>query len=275
MFSGTVNQTGGANGAVRRFYDNSTLTAVADYTSFQTDVNTANAKGFRQTGANATNRFVGKTTFGATTTPTALVLVAAGTTAVPPVQQTSGTLNTTALAGAVEYNNSHYMTKNSGLRFALEGVIADSYADVSNTGTSETDIYTYTTPANTLAADGEKVKFRYILNLSDVTSQANIKVYFAGTSIMTTGNLNIASTGAMDISGYIVRTSSTTARAVVTIISPNTSIASLITETDLTSLTLSGTNILKITGTAGGGTGGSGDITGKMATVSWQAVAAN
>ena len=70
LFSGTVNQTGGANGIVRAVYDNPTLTAVADYRSFQTDVNTANAKGFVQTGGSSTNTFVGATGFGSTTAPT-------------------------------------------------------------------------------------------------------------------------------------------------------------------------------------------------------------
>ena len=75
LFSGTVNQTGGANGIVRAVYDNPTLTAVADYRSFQTDVNTANAKGFVQTGASSTNNFVGNTAVGTASTPNASALI--------------------------------------------------------------------------------------------------------------------------------------------------------------------------------------------------------
>jgi len=91
VFTGTMNQTGGANGPIRRVYDNSTLTAVADYTSFQTDVNTANAIGFRQTGATSTNRFVGKTAFGSTTTPTRMVDIT-GNIAVSDLTATPTTL---------------------------------------------------------------------------------------------------------------------------------------------------------------------------------------
>lgn len=66
----TVNQTGGANGITRGFYDNPTLTAIADYRSFETAVNSSSAKGFYQTGSSTTNNFVGATGFGATTAPT-------------------------------------------------------------------------------------------------------------------------------------------------------------------------------------------------------------
>jgi len=66
----TVNQTGGANGRVVGFYDNPTLTAVADYRSFESNVNNSAAKGFYQTGSSTTNNFVGATGFGATTAPT-------------------------------------------------------------------------------------------------------------------------------------------------------------------------------------------------------------
>ena len=66
----TVNQTGGANGITRGFYDNPTLTAIADYRSFETAVNSSSAKGFYQTGSSTTNTFVGATGFGATTAPT-------------------------------------------------------------------------------------------------------------------------------------------------------------------------------------------------------------
>lgn len=201
--------------------------------------------------------------------------IAAGTSILPSMKIATGTLLSTAAAGAFEYNNSFYATKASGLRFALEGTIADFYTDVNNSGTGETDIYSYTTPASTLAADGEKVFFSYSLNLTDITATATIKCYFAGTEIANTGALTVSATGAVIVSGWIVRTSSTTARASVNISSPTASTAVYTAQTDLTGLTLSGTNILKITAQAGGGTGGNNDIVGKSGTVSWRGVAAN
>lgn len=63
-FTGTFNQTGGASGIIRSFYVNPTLTAVADFRSYETTVNTANAFGFYQSGANSPNYFNGKTGVG-------------------------------------------------------------------------------------------------------------------------------------------------------------------------------------------------------------------
>ena len=275
IFDGTLNQTGGANGIIRGINIAHTMTAVADYRAIEIADNLANTKGIYQTGSLTTNNFVGKTTFGATTTPTAYIMIAAGTSTVPAIQQTPGTLNTVASGGAYEYSGSHYQTKSSGLRYAEGGVIADHYTDVANSGTGETDIYTYTTPASTLAADGEKISFSYTLNLSDITATAQIKVYFAATAIANTGALTVSATGAVIVSGWIVRTSATTARASVNIASPSASTAVYTAQTDLTSLTLSGTNILKCTAQSAGAGGGSSDITGKSGTVSWSGVAAN
>lgn len=211
------------------------------------------------------------------TSPSALFHLPAGSASATyaPLKFTTGTLNTTAEAGTKEYNGTHYATKASGLRYASEGTIADFYTDVNNSGTGETDIYTYTTPASTLANDGEKVFFNYTLNLADITATATIKCYFAGTAIANTGALTVSATGAVIVTGWIVRTSSTTARASVNIASPTASTAVYTSQTDLTGLTLSGTNIVKVTAQAGGGTGGSNDIVGKSGTVSWRGVAAN
>ena len=71
-FTGTFNQTGGASGIIRAFYVNPTLTAVADFRSYETAVNTANAFGFHQSGANSPNYFNGKSGFGDSTPETQL-----------------------------------------------------------------------------------------------------------------------------------------------------------------------------------------------------------
>ncbi len=68
-FTGTFNQTGGANGTTRGIYLNQTLTAVADFRALEIAANHASAKGIYQTGSSTTNNFVGKTRFGGTTTP--------------------------------------------------------------------------------------------------------------------------------------------------------------------------------------------------------------
>ena len=74
-FTGTFNQTGGANGITRGIYLNQTLTAVTDFRAIEIAANEADAKGIYQTGSSTTNNFVGNTSFGTTTAPNASALI--------------------------------------------------------------------------------------------------------------------------------------------------------------------------------------------------------
>ena len=120
-FTGTINQTGGANGIVRSIYDNRTITAAADFRSIEIAVNSSSAKGIYQSGSSTTNNFVGKTTFGATTSPTALVLLAAGTATAntAPLKFTSGTNLSSVEDGAVEYDGSNYFGSVGSTRYTF------------------------------------------------------------------------------------------------------------------------------------------------------------
>lgn len=232
-----------------------------------------------QTGAtnNYAAQFLGGNTGFGTSAPTALIHLAAGTAVAntAPLQFTAGTNETTARGATQEYNNSFYQTKNSGLRYGLGGVIADFTSDVNNSGTSETDLYTYTTPASTLAATGEKIIATFCGTFNDATATAQIKAYFAGTSILDTGAITISGTGSWTIDIIVIRTGSTTARAMARLATPTASTAIYSSETDLTSLTFTNTNIIKITGTAGGATGGNNDITAKLGYIEWKGPANN
>lgn len=205
------------------------------------------------------------------------ILLAAGTTTAgtSPEKYTSGPLMTTIEAGAVEFNGGHYRSSTALNRTGQGGPIAHFIADVQNSGTSETDIQTYTTKASTLGATGEMLVFDYTMVLNDATATAQIKVLFAGTTIGDTGALTVSATGAVIIKGWIIRTGASTARASVIISSPTTSTPVYTAETDLTGLTFTNTNILKTTATAGGAGGGSSDITGKMGVIYWWPAVAN
>lgn len=74
-FTGTFNQTGGANGITRGIFLNQALTAVADFRGIEIAYSNSNAKGVYQTGANTTNNFVGRTAFGTTSAPDASTLI--------------------------------------------------------------------------------------------------------------------------------------------------------------------------------------------------------
>lgn len=207
----------------------------------------------------ATNNGVG---FG-TATPTSKAEFAAGSTTAntAPIEFNSGATETTIRSGLLQYNDQFYLSNVALNQLGMGGPIADFSTDVSNGTTVETDLYTYTTKANTLNATGERVIADYTVSLTDATADKVLKVYFAGTQIFTSGTLT-SGVGIVRISVSVMRTGASTARAVVSGISPL--LGAPITETDLTGLTFSGTNIIKITGTASGASGGSGDITAKI-----------
>jgi hypothetical protein len=182
---------------------------------------------------------------------------------------------TVPVAGKVEFNGANYNTSTALNRVGSGGAIVDFTSDVANSGTSETDIQTYTTKASTLGSIGEKLTFDFTMTLSDITATAQIKVVFAGTTIGDTGALTISAIDVVIIRGYIIRTGASTARASVSISSPKATASVYTAETDLTGLTFTNTNILKTTATAAGAGGGSGDITGKLGVIYWWPAAAN
>lgn len=206
---------------------------------------------------------------------TARLHLAAGTTAANsgPLKLTSGSLVATPEAGLQEYNNAFYQTKSSSLRYGLGGAVVDFTSDQNNTGTGETDLYSYTTPASTLAETGEKLIATYCGTFNDASATAQIKAYFAGTAILDTGAITLSATGAWTVDILIIRTGASTARAMARLTTPTASKEVYSTQTDLTGLTFTNANIIKITGTAGGVDGGNNDITAKLGTINWMAAA--
>lgn len=195
--------------------------------------------------------------------------IKAGTTAAStaPIKLTSGTLMTAIEVGAGEYNNDYYLSNSASNRLAVGGAIKDFVADSSNSGTGETDAYAYSIKANTLNADGAKICADYTVNLTDITATAQVKVIFGATTLANTGALTVSATGTVTISLKFIRTSSTTARASVTMLSPTGSTVVYTSETDLTSQDFTIANILKLTLTAAGAGGGSGDLVAKHGAV--------
>jgi len=215
---------------------------------------------------------------GIATTPTALLHLGAGTAtaSTAPLKFTSGTNLTTAEAGVIEYNNSFYQTKNSALRYGLGGTIFDAFADAGNSTTTETDLHTYTTPANTLEANGAKISSNYAGTfVSSATATRQMKVYFGGTAIFDSGTLTISASAAWDVKVNIIRVSSTVVRYTVCMNTQNAALAAYTAVGELTGLTLSNTNIIKITGQAAGVGAATNDIVLKLATGEWKPVSAN
>lgn len=138
-----------------------------------------------------------------------------------------------------------------------------------NSGTSETDLYSYTVPANKLAADGRTVNFEIDGEVNDATATAQIKLHFAGNATLNTGAVNISSgSTAWRLKGYVMRTSSTTAHVTWELDALGLATPKFLGYSNLTSLDFTTTNIFKVTAQAGGAGGGTDDITAH----SWQVV---
>lgn len=148
--------------------------------------------------------------------------------------------------------------------------LKDFYSDVSNSGTSETDLYSFSTIANQLTGNGEKIIAVFGGTFNDTTASSQIKVKFAGVTIGNTGALTMSVVGAFIVNVSIMRTGTTTARAMVNISTPGASTAAYTKYTTLTGLDFTTTNILKITGQAGGIGGSGGDITATYGNILWQ-----
>jgi hypothetical protein len=153
---------------------------------------------------------------------------------------------------------------------ALPHTLNKQYSPVGNTGTSESDLYTYTIPGNTMNTDGQSVHFEMAGLFNDATATVALQLYFGGVSFANTGALTIGSTGKWSANGYIIRTSSSDATAWVTINSQTTTDKSYTFLADLSGVDFTAGNIFKLTGQAGGGGGGSNDITAKTWVVRYQ-----
>ena len=148
--------------------------------------------------------------------------------------------------------------------------LRDFYTDAINTSITETDLYTYTTLANRLSSDGEKLTASFTGLFSDATASSQLRVFFAGTQIGDTGALTMSVTGSFNVNVTIIRTGATTARASVNVSTPGASTASYTNYTSLTGLNFTTTNIIKLTGQAGSVGGGTGDITATMGNIVFQ-----
>lgn len=149
---------------------------------------------------------------------------------------------------------------------ALPHTLDAVFTTAGNSGTGETDLYSYSVPANKLAVDGRTVNFEIDGEFNDNTATATIKLYFAGNVTLNTGAVNISTLTAWRIKGYIIRTSSTTAHVTYEIHCPGLATPVFLGYNNLTSLDFTVGNIFKVTAQAGGAGGGTDDITAH----SWQ-----
>jgi len=133
-------------------------------------------------------------------------------------------------------------------RATVGGGIKEYFTSVGNVTTGEDDLYTYTTEANIFGTNGDNIKGQYSGTTAANANNKTFKFYFAGTNILNSGALALNDKN-WKFTYELIRVSATVVRYSVQFdYEGNT--ATVLEVGELTGLTLSGTNILKITGEA-------------------------
>ncbi len=141
-------------------------------------------------------------------------------------------------------------------------------SSVGNGTTVETDIVSDSIAGGTLAANGEVVSARYAGTLaSSGTATRQLRAYFAGTGIFDSGALSVSVAGDWVMDVTLIRVSATVVRYAVALTLTGASLGAYANVGELTGLTLSSANVLKVTGQAGGVGAASNDIVAMLASV--------
>jgi hypothetical protein len=143
----------------------------------------------------------------------------AGTTTVAPLKITAGSNMTSPAGGTIEYNGSHYETGVNSVRYGKGGVVAEIYTTVSNSTTTETSLWAYTSPAGFFRTLGDKLDMTIGGTIiGNAVNSRQLKVYFggtAGTLIFDTGSMTVATDSAWKIEINLQMVSSTKVRYTV------------------------------------------------------------
>jgi hypothetical protein len=150
----------------------------------------------------------------------------------------------------------------------------DHFANVGNVGTGEDDLISDTIVAGQLANNGEKLEAQYAGSfVSSATATRQIRAYFGGTLIFDTGALTLSLSSAWDIYLTVIRVSASVVRCSVSLTTQGAALSAYTACTEVTGLTLSNTQVLKVTGEAAGVGAATNDIVAKMSFVEWLAAA--
>jgi hypothetical protein len=147
------------------------------------------------------------------------------------------------------------------------GSLHDDYADAATTHTDGTfdDLYSHTVYGATLNVNGDAISGRAGLAfVGHATATRQVKLSFAGTTLFDTTALTSASASKGLINYLIERVSATVVRYAVEINAPGLSAAVAPVVGELTGLTLSSDNTLKITAAAAGTGAAAADVTAKL-----------
>lgn len=170
--------------------------------------------------------------------------------------------NTNLIVGGTISGNGSGVTNVYGSNI-VGGTIFTHFADVQNSGLTETDLYADTNAVSSLLINGQAFKAEYTVVLTNlVSSTTDTKVYCAGTLIYDTGVLTPgAAAGILTITVNVIRESSSVLRCSAFAVATGPTLGTTAGYSRLTGVTINSTNAIKITGTAAGVAGGTGDLT--------------
>ena len=174
------------------------------------------------------------------------------------------------VTGALYNNGSLHFTKAAG-SISVGGAIFD-YSTNATTGTTETDMFAPSIPANMLAANGDKLEFVFSGTITGHASRTReIRMYWGSNVLIDNGATVYASDADWTARGSLIRASSTTARVEISFFVNG--VLPVVDYVALATLDFTTANTLKITGQSGAGSAAS-DITGRMGWVKFIPAAA-
>lgn len=146
------------------------------------------------------------------------------------------------------------------------GVTFDHFADAGNTGTGEDDLYSDSIPASTFAVNGDKTVAVYQgIFTGAAASTQQLRAYFGGTKIYDSGALAIGvATNHWTLRVVCIRVSSSVVRCSASLSTDFGTVFPYSTYTEVTGLTLTNAQILKITGEAAGAGAANNQIVAKL-----------
>jgi len=137
-----------------------------------------------------------------------------------------------------------YTAGTSSTFVRVPGILKVFNTQVNTSTTVETDLYTYTIPANVLSTDGDKLVFTTYFDFTNTGASAGqIKSYFGSTGINSTSSISFSGYGLMETT--YKRLSSTTVGVFTT---PKGTITNASNYLLVTSVDFTTTNVIKMTG---------------------------
>jgi hypothetical protein len=138
-------------------------------------------------------------------------------------------------------------------------VLYNNFNAVSNSSSTETDLFSYTMPAGTLGSNGETIEGIVAGTFAATANNKRLRVKIGATTVFDSGSLAITSATDWSLSYTLIRVSDTSQKCVGTLTLSNTTTQSF-TDYSTAAETLSVSNIVKVTGQ---GTASS-DLTGEF-----------